>query len=568
MRMEADWNWTAFPVARAWPRLRGRERLALGLLLAAAVLGATDVAAQQNQGGRHRDDANAGAPREQPRDSPQRAVEPAATPVTVRPAPLLDAPVSRTLYRLGPGDVVDLAIFGERSMLHQLTVTPEGAVVIPSVGVVSVLGLNLDEAQARTRQAVLRYFQNVGIYLTLSQVRQFKVFVVGDVVQAGVQVASAATRVSEILDPLLDPERRAQPRNVLVRRANGDTVRVDLHRFHLLGDLEANPTLREGDAIVVPVADRMVRVFGRVAFPGNYEYRAGETLTELLTLANGGNGFPSDAADSIRVSRAVGLNGQRVVTLTQGAAEGTAGRDLVLEPFDAIYVPWIADYMEQPMVTLKGQVRFPGDYPIRADTTTVRELIQLAGGFTDDASLATASLRREGQGLSERMLRQLQSVPPELLSSSERRVMQAGSQGDETRVVIDFQRLFAEGDDAHNQVLRRGDTLEIPRHRDDVIVVGAVLRPGSVQWLPGQKMEDFVRLSGGYSRQADRSGAMVVKPNSGGRIPVRDVRSFEAGDMIIVPYRENRNYLQMLQTTSTVVTTLAGLVLTFLAISR
>lgn len=481
---------------------------------------------------------------------------------------LLDAPIGRTEYLLGPGDVIDLSIFGELNVLHRLPVTPEGTVVIPTVGVVDVLDLNLDQAQTRVSAAVLRYFRNVGIHLTISQIRSFKVFVVGDVPLPGVRIASAATRVSEVLPFEPDSLREVLPRNVLLRRASGEAITVDLVRFRQTGDLSANPTLREGDALVVPMVDRTVRVYGRVSFPGVYEHRSGESLAQLLGIANGGGGFPVDASDSIRVSRAVDRSRQQVYSFTQAEAAGDRGQGFVLEPFDAVYVPEISDYRRQHSATVEGQVLYPGTYPIQPDTTTVRDLVAMAGGFAPDASLTSASLRRQPQGDNGRRLRQLQNVPPELLTSQERRVLQAGTQGNDTHVVIDFQRLFVQGEDAYNQVLRGGDTLSVPRRQEEVAILGAVLQPGLVQHVPGQNVRHFVQLAGGYSRKADRGDVVVIKAGSGSRIDAGEVRSVDPGDAIVVPFKERRDYLRALQTTSTVVTTVTGLVLTFLAFVR
>jgi polysaccharide biosynthesis/export protein len=483
-------------------------------------------------------------------------------------ANLLDAPVSRTEYVIGPGDGVTLSMFGEINALHQLAVTPEGTVVIPGVGVVDVLGLNMDQAQARVREQVLRYYRNIGIHLTLSRIRQFRVYVVGDVMAPGAQIASATTRVSEVVPAVLDTARAVLPRNIVLRRASGESLSVDLVRFRQTGDFGANPMLREGDALIVPAVDRTVHIHGRVAFPGRYEHRPGETLAELLTIANGGGSFPADASDTIRLSRVMERNGQEVHAFSRSDALGGGGAAFIVEPFDALYIPAVSDFKQQHTATVTGQVRFPGTYPIRPEATTVRDLVALAGGFVEDASLTSASLRRKSAPGSENRLRQLQNVPAELLSSQERRVLQAGSRGGDNNVIINFERLFAEGEDAFNQVLRGGDSLSVPRQREEVTILGAVLQPGLVQHVPGADHNYFVRLAGGYGRNADRRDVVVIRAGSGSRINASDTRTIEPGDAIIVPYRERRDYLRALQTTNSVVMTTTGLVLTFLALFR
>lgn len=474
--------------------------------------------------------------------------------------PLLDAPVSRTQYRIGPGDVLDIALVGDLTRVSPVVVAPEGTVLVPGVGPARVLGLNIDEAERRIRDVVLRYYRNVDVKVSLAQVRSFKVFVVGDVAAPGVRNATAATRVSEVL-PDAANDGSVRHRNVILRRASGDTLSIDLLRFRQTGDLSANPTLREGDAIVVPTIDQTVQVYGRVAFPGTYEYRRGETLAQLLSVANGAGPFPADAADTIRVARFIGPEQRDFRVFSRAQAVGAEGARFALSPADAIFVPRVANYKVQKTAVIVGQVLHPGTYPIRPETTTVRELVTLAGGFTQDASLADATLRRvppasEGQGA-----RQLASVPQELLSSEERRVLQARAQADPTRVVVDFQGLFDAGHSGLDQTLEAGDSLSVPVRRTGVAVLGAVLNPGIVPYAAGQGIPYYVRLAGGYARRADRGGQAVLKARYGGQADARDprdVRTIDAGDQIVVPFRDRSRLLQNFQTAAAIVGTVTG----------
>lgn len=481
-------------------------------------------------------------------------------------ASLLDAPISRTEYILGPGDVVDVSIFGALNRLHSISVTPEGTLVIPGIGVARVLGLNLDQAQVRVRDLVFREYRNVEVNLTLAQVRTFKVFVLGDVPAPGVRAASSATRVSEVVPGV--GGNGVVRRNVLLRRASNDTVKVDLVRFLQTGDLSANPTLREGDALVVPTVDETVQVFGRVAFPGTYEYRQGESLAQLLSITNGGRDFPSDAADSVRLTRFVNREQREFHVFSRAEALGAAGRGFLLQPFDAVYIAALANFKQQRTATIQGQVVRPGTYPIRPDTTTVRDLVMMAGGFTPEASLVDATLRRQPQAGGAAGLRQLQNTPTEALSRTEQQILQIRSQGDQTNVVIDFPTLFAGGRDAYNQTLESGDLLTVPRRRNEVIVLGAVPQPGMVRHAPGRDVNDYIALAGGYSRQANRGDVVILKAKLGTRIDAREARSVDPGDQIIVPFRDRRQLAQTLQTVGTVVTTVTSIILAVIAIGR
>ncbi|HYW06372.1 MAG TPA: SLBB domain-containing protein [Longimicrobium sp.] len=466
--------------------------------------------------------------------------------------PLLDVAVSRTGYRLGPGDVVDVAVFGDLEFLYSLAVTPEGTVVVPSVGVARVLGLNLDQAQARVRDMVYRYYRNVEVTLTLSKVRVFKVYVLGAVPNPGVRTAAAVTRLSDVVPS------GAPRRNILVRHARGDSTRVDLAQFYLFGNLDANPTLTEGDVVVVPRVDRTLQVFGRVAFPGVYEFRPGETLADFLRLVNGGGPLPANAGDTIQVSRFGGrTQGQTVVAMSVADALGARGQAFALAPFDALYVPEIADYKVQRFATVSGEVNRPGIYPIRTDTTTLRELVAMAGGFTREASLLGATLRRAP--IREGRVRNTDDTAPvRTLSAEEGQIKAIEAEGDAQNVVVDFQQIFVAGNDAYEQRLRGGDALYIPERREEVVVLGAVIRPGLVQYSPELGVQGFVNRAGGFTSRADWRESVVLRASTGARIPVRDVQRVEPGDRIIVPFRARRTVLERVATVQAVTAIFAG----------
>ncbi|MFL5539083.1 MAG: SLBB domain-containing protein [Longimicrobiaceae bacterium] len=499
------------------------------------------------------------APRD--REEPPAQVAP-SVPVT---GPLLDAPVSRTAYPLGPGDVLSVAVIGAFSHVYAVPVTPEGTVVIPEMGIARVLGLNLDQAQERVRQLVGRFYRGVDVAVSLTRIRTFKVFVAGDVRSPGVRAATAATRVSEVLpEPGMDKTWR---RNLLLRRASGDSVRVDIARFMLLGDPSANPTLREGDALVVPPADLRIDVFGGLRFTGAYEYRPGESLAEFLNLANAGGGFPSNSADTLLLTRFVDRLTRREYRFSQAEATGARGQAFTLQPSDALFVATVNNFREQLTAEVTGEVRHPGVYPIRSDTTTVRELVEMAGGFTPRASLTQARLVRMPPPLT-RGETELRAVPPEQLTRQERQILQVRQLSDATSVVIDFRQLYAQGGDAYRQTVRAGDKLDVPERRSEVTVLGAVREPGIVGYLPGLGPGAYLARAGGATRRADLLHAVVIRSRTGARELARDVAQVDEGDTVIIPYRDETDWTKVLQTTGTVVGTITGLIISAVAIFR
>lgn len=480
--------------------------------------------------------------------------------------PLLESVISRTEYVLGPGDVVNLSIFGFQNQSYTLTISPEGTLVIPTVGVVRVAGKNLHTAERDLARRVRSFYHDVQVELTLAAVRSFKVFLLGDVPNPGVREANAAMRVSEIL-PAVSADGIAR-RNVVLKRSNGRTLTVDLARFLYLGELDQNPVLLEGDIVQVPVIDEVVTIQGRVARPGQYELRSGETLSDLIQLANAGGEFRADAADTLRLLRFSDDGRGEVLPISREDALSDRGRQLMLEPFDALFVPALSHYRETRAATILGEVVRPGIYPIEHEVTTVRDLIRMAGGFTPNASLIHATLRRKRNESMIDADARLQSIPPEFMSEDERRILQVMNRADDRNVVIDFREMFASEDSALDVALQDGDRLLIPEFRNEITVLGAVVQPGIVSFEAGRGVDYFVNLAGGYSNRADKNDVMVLKAKLQNRLHRDDVVYLEPGDQIVVPFEEPRTLMDRVRSAENVLSTISGFVLTVVGLNQ
>jgi polysaccharide export outer membrane protein len=506
----------------------------------------------------------------QPPDTVDGAAEASAAPASSLLAPgprtILEGPISRTEYLLGPGDVLTLALVGFRSQVLTGEVAPEGTIVIPQVGVVRVGGMNLDEAERVIAGRVRRYYADSSVTVTLSALRSFKVFLVGNVPGPGAREATAVTRISEILNPV-NRDGIIQ-RNIIVRRANGTSFTVDLASFLRTGDLTQNPTLREGDVITVPPIERRVTITGRVSFPGAYEFRPGETMAGLLTLANGGGPFPADAGDTVRLQRFTDSATGELHLLARADIMEPGAPARLVEPFDAFFIPRLSHFKETLTATISGEVRRPGEYPIQPGVTTIGELVAMAGGLTEDASLLNAELRREPPGAAGGGDSQLETIPPGMLSRDELRIRQVTGRADAGMVVMDLRDIAAGGESAADVRLRDGDRLLVPPRRNEVVVIGAVMNPGMVPFEPGQPIDHYVGLTGGYSRRADRGDVSVLRGPRGHRLTRSDVVAVAAGDQIVVPFEEPKTFLERVQTVDGIVGTVSGFILAVVALDR
>ena len=203
---------------------------------------------------------------------------------------------------------------------------------------------------------------------------------------------------------------------------------------------------------------------------------------------------------------------------------------------DKILVRAIPDYYNEKFVKIKGYVKYPGYYKIVENQTTLVDVINEAGGFRKEASLADASLNRtEGTKVDDPEYDRLKTLPRADMTDDEYNYLKAKSRQRVGRVVVDFVELFKKGDMKENVLLRKGDSVSVPELRNYVILLGQVVNPGNVIYDPKLSVDDYIRLAGGFGWRAEEGDVRVIKANTGEWVDADEVDSLEPGDTIWIP---------------------------------
>lgn len=487
----------------------------------------------------------------------------------------VEDPIDPETYVLGPLDGIVLAIWsgtGGQTATHELSVTYEERLLIPSVGEVNVAGLTMAEAEREVAARVRDRLGDVRVTLTLTRLRRMKIPVTGHVAAPGIHVVRSQNRVSELLSRVGLAE-GASNRHITVSGRGGSTRRVDLVRFRRLGDASMDPVLGNGDAVHVPFAVAYVHVYGAVNAPGRFEHVEGDRLSDLLAFAGG---FAQDARrDTLvlarihdgsgppeRVALTPALDATRSTVYVPVGTAKSEPADYLVEPNDRLFVKRIGDYGNRQVVTLVGEVANPGDYPIVEGETRLREVIRRAGGLTSDASLEEASLvRTASQTLTDPEFERLRNVPVADMTDDEYEYFKMRARETPGRMVVDFRKLLVEGSAAHDVLLIDGDVISIPLRKDFVSVLGLVRDPGNVTFESSHGYRDYVALAGGFAERADRGKTRVVRAGSGEWQEPGDVRTFRPGDTIWVPEKRDRDYWKLFRDGLLVATQIATLYL-------
>jgi len=261
-------------------------------------------------------------------------------------------------------------------------------------------------------------------------------------------------------------------RNIKILGRNGETKSYDLIKFLRFEERSSNPTLNEGDIILIDKVDRLVYISGLVKYPGAYEFKESESVGELINIAGG---LLSKARrDTIEVIR-FSADGKSQVSNYYSYDELEQG-NVILTKQDQVVVREIPEYYIERYVSIDGYVEYPGFYKIIQDKTTLFDIIKEAGGFRKEASLTEASLfRTMGTVENDPEFERLKLIPRNDMSDDEYDYLKAKSRQRKGKVIVDFDKLFRLHDMSENVVLLRGDVISIPESKNYIIMVTLLL---------------------------------------------------------------------------------------------
>ncbi len=270
-------------------------------------------------------------------------------------APADDIPVPLD-YVIGPGDTLNLQLFGSQNDEFFLTVTREGAISFPGIGPINVSGLTFGDARALLIQRVTEQMIGVRASVTLGELRSIRVFVLGDVQQPGSYTVSGLSTMTNALLASGGVKPIGSLRDVRLMRDGETVATLDLYTLVLRGDTTADARLQPGDVILVPPIGPTIAVAGEVRRPAIYELRGERSIADVISLAGG---FTTNADRSaVKLARVVPNRGTTVqdLDLSRGLTVNEVVRD-----GDTIRVQRSLDQIENA-VRLVGNVHQPGTY--------------------------------------------------------------------------------------------------------------------------------------------------------------------------------------------------------------
>ena len=391
--------------------------------------------------------------------------------LTFEPSVNLATPAN---YRLGPGDEVIIDIWGASQNTIRQQISPEGTINIQKIGPVNLSGMTVSAANDYLKGALNKIYNGLNnttdptsdIRLTLGNIRTIQINVMGEVVQPGTYALSSFSTVFHALYRAGGVSDIGSLRNVQLVRNGKNIATIDVYEFIMKGNTQDDIRLQEGDVVIVPAYDVLVKISGKVKRPMRFEMKKDENLATLIKYAGG---FEADAyTRSLRVVR---QNGEEYEVNTVKDMDYSI---YTMRNGDVVTAEAILNRFTNKL-EIRGAVYRPGIYQLSGKLNTIRELVHEAQGLTGDAFLNRAVLYRQREDLTSEV------------------------------VQIDIKSIM--NGTSPNLALMKNDILYIPsihdlEDRGNVTVHGEVAHPDSYPYADNMTLEDLIIQAGGLKEAA------------------------------------------------------------------
>ena len=392
--------------------------------------------------------------------------------LTFEPSMNIATPVN---YRLGPGDELQIEVWGASETNITQKVSPDGYISIPNVGPVNVNGLTVQAATNRIKAKLSQIYSGMAssnvnlsthVKVSLGQIRTIQVNIMGEVARPGTYALSSFSTVFHALYKAGGMSKMGSLRNIKVVRGGRTVATVDVYDYIINGRSHSDIRLQEGDVILASPYEALVLIKGKVKRPMYYEMKSSESIRTLIGFAGG---FSNDAyRGAVTVDR--NNTKERTVATVDDMNYGV----FKVKDGDVVSVGEILDRYDN-RIEVKGAVYRPGYYELGKDIQTVKDLIEKADGLLEYAFTNRAVLHREND--------------------------------DKTLEVISLNvKAIIDGTEA-DVTLHKNDVLFIPSKYDleqkgTLEIRGEVYKPNVFPYAANTKLEDLIIMAGGLTESA------------------------------------------------------------------
>ena len=415
-------------------------------------------------------------------------------------------------YVLDFGDTLEIQLVGQQNSIDELSIKRDGSINISEIGKLSVAGLTLESASSLIKNKISNAYIGIEAFVTLVNIRDIQVLITGNAYNPGIYTLNGNSNLLHALSMAGGIDENGSYRQIELIRDNVVINSIDLYDIFIHGKSGFGQRLRSGDSILIKPTNELIALTGAVKRPGVYELTSDEDYSDLFAY---GNGFTASAdTNSLRVER---LNKEEVEFINISEVKDLSS----IKPVAGDRLN-VRSYIRKS-VTITGAVKTPGTYIVARDDTLL-SLIEKAEGYRDDAypfggilnNKRTAEINADAvDKLYNTYVQKLISKGDALFASESlpfilEELKKSTISG---RVMAEFDLDVIRTMPQLDTNLDDGDTIIIPSKTQQIYIYGEVNNPGTIRYMPGQSIQEYLELSGGVLDTADNKNIYVVHPN-------------------------------------------------------
>ena len=288
--------------------------------------------------------------------------------------------------------------------------------------------------------------------------------------------------------------------------------------------------------------ERTLTITGAVMSPGTYEYADNVTISDLIVMAGG----LRDQASLMRVEVSRVLRDKYATKKTNQYAKKfhfdlknglliDQDRQFVLEPYDHVTIYNSPVFNQARMVTVNGEVNWEGTVAMEQRETHLSDVIEMAGGFTEQAYLKGATLMRRMSEEERVRMRATMEAVREILTEKGDSVSYSKLDLDNSYpVYIDLEQAVKKPGCEADILMREGDRLFVPEYNPTVRVSGDVMFPNTLFYESGKDYKYYVNEAGGFGHRAKKSKTFIVYQNGRASLVKKGAKPEPGCEIVVV----------------------------------
>jgi len=430
----------------------------------------------------------------------------AGAPTTFSPVTEIPIPVD---YVIGPGDTVQIQLYGKENRQYELMVDREGLLQFPGIGPIAITGMRFDALKNDLQRRVKERMPGVQIHVSLGELRSMRIFVLGDVNRPGAYTVSSLSTMTNALFVSGGVRPIGSLRNVQLKRRGKLIQQLDLYDLLLRGDTSADARIQPGDVIFVPPVADTVGIAGEVRRPAIYELKKERTVQQALAMAGGI--LPTAYQAKSQLERINAIGEKSVIDIDLSSATSVVQS---VTNGDVLRVYSVLDSMEN-VIFVSGHVQRPGELQWHAGMR-LSDVLPSVRALLPEPNLRMVLIRRERQP--DRIIEVLVSRLDEVFEKPD----SMANVKLQSRDHIFVFGLSSRAEQQRTEVLKMlvqelRQQANFERPETIVQIAGNVRWPGEYPLAAGMHLRDLLRLAGDIIANSDMRYVLLMRKNAQGR---------------------------------------------------